>query len=65
MSNGDHPLTESHLQEIQRGLDNIKLAQRQIQLAKMAGIDVSAAEAQALEAQAKLTQIKQVYFPGR
>jgi hypothetical protein len=65
MAENDHPLTEQHLQEINGGLDKIRSAQRQIQLAKMAGIDVSSLEAQAADAQEKLTKLKQVYFPGR
>lgn len=61
----DHPLTEEHLTRINEGLAGIDKAMKQIALAKRAGIDISKTEAEAIEAQSKLQQIKQVYFPGR
>ncbi len=60
-----HPLTETHLAEIQRGLEGVNVALYQIELAGRAGIDVSAAKVKAEELRSSLLKIKQVYFPGR
>jgi predicted Ser/Thr protein kinase len=59
------PLTDEHLQQINNALDAIKIAKVQIDLAKRAGIDVANAEDLNNQNEAKLRQIKQVYFPGR
>lgn len=59
------PLTLDHLQQLNNALDNIKLAKIQIDLAKRAGIDVSNAEQVNSDNEAKIRQIKQVYFPGQ
>jgi hypothetical protein len=59
------PLTLDHLQQLNNALSQIKLAQIQIDLAKRAGIDVSAAEQLNKDNESKLRQIKQVYFPGQ
>ena len=60
-----NPLTPDHLNQIKNALDAAKQAQYQIDLAKRAGIDVSSLEATNNDNIAKLTQIKQVYFPGQ
>lgn len=59
------PLTPDHLAQIKNALDAAKQAQYQIELAKRAGIDVASLEQTNNENIAKLTQIKQVYFPGQ
>jgi hypothetical protein len=59
------PLTLAHLQQLNNALDLVKTAQIQIDLAKRAGIDVSAAQAKNDDNESKLRQIKQVYFPGQ
>lgn len=59
------PLTEEHLALINDSLANIDVLKGQIKQAKRAGIDVTSLEAQLLENEKKLRQIKQVYFPGR
>jgi hypothetical protein len=59
------PLTEEHLNEINNALSDGELAQKHIEMAKRAGIDVSQHEAQHTENMQKLRQIKQVYFPNR
>lgn len=60
-----NPLNETHLQQINSALDAVKFAKDQISMAKRAGIDVTAQEAAALDAEKKLITIKQVYFPNR
>lgn len=65
MAEANHPLTEEHYQSIIAGLDKIKSAEEQIKLAKMAGIDVRAKEAEVATAKEQLSRIRQVYFPGR
>lgn len=59
------PLTESHYQQIVNNLDILDQAQRQVEKAKQAGINVADQQAQITETRAKLLQIKNVYFPGR
>lgn len=61
----DNPLNEQHYQQIKDGLAQADEALRQIDLAKRAGLDVSAQEKQVAETKARLLSIKQVYFPGR
>lgn len=60
-----NPLTADHLAQIKNALDSIQQAKYQIDLAKRAGIDVAAAEQINNENEAKLRQVKQVYFPGQ
>lgn len=59
------PLNEQHLADINNALQQLAEANRQIKLAKQAGIDVTAQEAEAKDTENKLRSIKQVYFPGR
>lgn len=60
-----NPLTENHLAQINQGLDQVNVALQQIDMAKRAGLDVSAQEQQANDTRDKLLQLKNVYFPGR
>jgi len=59
------PLTLQHLEQIRNALDVINVAQQQVDLAKRAGIDVSAQETQLADSKGKLLQLKNVYFPGQ
>lgn len=59
------PLTEEHLTMINDELARISALKEELKKAKRAEIDVSSLEAQILDAEKKLRQIKQVYFPGR
>lgn len=65
MAAPDHPLTEEHLESINNALAQAQAARVQINLAKSAGIDVSAHEQELVTAETQLRKIKQVYFPGR
>jgi hypothetical protein len=58
-------LTEEHYQVIKNSLDIISQTEKEITLAKMAGIDVSAQEKQMADNKAALLKIKNVYYPGR
>lgn len=60
-----NPLNESHLRQINTGLQAIDDARRQIALAERAGIDVADRKALADKYEQQLIQLKQVYFPGR
>jgi hypothetical protein len=64
MTNPISPLTDDHLSQIVNGLSQIDLAEKQIVLAKQAGIDVSAAEKQLQEAKTRLMALKRTYFPN-
>jgi len=58
------PLQIEHLSQIRNALDTINNAKAQIELAKRAGINVADQELQIQQAEDRLRQIKQVYFPG-
>lgn len=58
------PLDQSHLDQINRGLAAIDSAQKQINLATAAGIDVTQQANQLNNARQQLMQLKQVYFPN-
>lgn len=60
-----NPLTEEHLNQINNALEAAQFARSQIDMAKRAGIDVASHEQQLNTNEARLLQIKQVYFPGR
>lgn len=60
-----NPLTEDHYNQISKALADGRLAERHIEMAKRAGIDVSEHEKNHTENMQKLRQIKQVYFPHR
>ena len=60
-----NPLTPDHLAQIKNALDAVAQAKYQIELAKRAGIDVAQLEEINTANEAKLRQIKQVYFPGQ
>lgn len=60
------PLTEEHLAQINKGLEDVKRARAQIALARRSGlVDVSQQEAAVNDLEKKLLSAKQVYFPGR
>ena len=65
MANPSTILGEEHLASINDALAKAKTAESEIKLAKLAGIDVSAQEAELKASLDKLHSIKQVYFPGR
>jgi hypothetical protein len=66
MSNGaDGPLSEAHLAQLKAGMEAADEALRQIEMAKRAGIDMGAQEAETRALRDRLAQIRQVYFPGR
>jgi hypothetical protein len=65
MSPSSRLVTDNHLIQVNNALDNIRLAQNEIDLAKRAGIDVTAQQKQLDDSKSKLLQFKQVYFPGR
>lgn len=65
MTTPNGPLTEEHLASINEALKQATEGERQIKLAKMAGIDVSSQETELKSAVDQLHRIKQVYFPGR
>lgn len=58
-------LTDDHLKVLQNALDQGAAIQREISLAKQAGIDVSASESVLNDTLGKLRQAKSVYFPGQ
>jgi hypothetical protein len=58
-------LTEEHYQNLKNSLDQAANIQREIDLAKAAGLDVSAMQAQLTTALGQIRQFKNVYFPGR
>lgn len=65
--NDEHirPLHEDDFVQIKEGLDNLASAEQEIAKAKRAGIEVGDRETQVKELRAKLTQVRNVYFPGR
>lgn len=58
-------LTDEHFQLFQNSLAQAAAIKREIDLAKMAGIDVAKQEARLKDFLDKNAQIKQVYYPGR
>lgn len=60
-----NPLSEEHLQDLNRGIAQAEEGLRQVALAKRAGFDMTQQEADLRATQDKLRQIKQVYFPNR
>jgi hypothetical protein len=58
-------LTEEHYANLKNALDQAANIQREIDLAKAAGLDVTQAQATLAEAVGKIRQFKGVYFPGR
>lgn len=65
--NDEHirPLKDDDFVMIREGLDNLSRAEQEIAKAERAGIDVSDRKGQVKELRNKLTQIRNVYFPGR
>lgn len=60
-----NPLDDSHLAEINDALAVLVETRKAIDKAKRAGIDMTSQEIAAKDAEDKLRQIKQVYFPNR
>ena len=58
------PLTTEHLAQIDSSLSSLADAQRQIELAQAAGLDMGAQAATVADLQKRLKAIRQVYFPG-
>lgn len=58
-------LTDEHYQLFQNAMSQAQQIQREIDLAKQAGIDVSKQQARLDDFLDKNARIKQVYFPGR
>jgi hypothetical protein len=61
----ESPLTAEHLQQIKNALDAVKRAKVQIELAKRANVPLGDLEQTNLDNEAKLINLKQVYFPGQ
>lgn len=58
-------LTEEHYQNLRNALDQAANIQREITLAKQAGLDVTQAQATLDDSVNKIRQVKGTYFPGR
>lgn len=59
-----NPLQQEHLDKINNALAAAEAGMQAIELAKRAGIDVSAQEKQLQDSITRLKSIKQVYFPN-
>lgn len=60
-----NPLKEEDLGKINQQLENLEVAQAQIELAAQAGFDVDDRRTRLSETRDRLQRIKQTYFPGR
>lgn len=65
MAEAVNPLSETDLAQINDGINQAEQGMRQLELAKRAGIDVTAQEAELTKTLKQLRQLKQVYFPNR
>ena len=63
--NGQGVLTEQHFNDMQAALTQLDEAERQLKLAKLAGINTAGQEQQIADTRQKIAQVKAVYFPGR
>jgi len=61
----DSPLTQAHFEQLKNALDIVGRTERQIELAKRAGVDLGDTPAQLADVKTKLSNIRQVYFPGQ
>ncbi len=59
-----HPLVKEDLDNINEALKAIKGSRQVIERAKVAGLDVAVQEDQLNTAEARLSAIKQGFFPG-
>lgn len=59
-----NPLNETHLRKLNSGLAKLDDAERSIERAIRAGIDVGDQRQQTRDAREKILRIKQEYFPG-
>jgi hypothetical protein len=60
-----HPLTEDHLTLLKDGFSRLDQAERMIQKAHLAGIDVTEQKKGVTELRKQLRQIGNTYFPGK
>lgn len=60
-----NPLTDTHYREINKALNSLANAYRQIEMAKEAGLDMSEYETTYSLLRRKLEDKKRVYFPER
>lgn len=60
-----NPLTDTHYREINKALNSLANAYRQIEMAKEAGLDMSEYETTYSILRRKLEDKKRVYFPER
>ena len=58
-------LTDAHFQQMVNAIDQGANIQREIDLAKQAGLDVTQAQATLSDSLAKVRQLRAVYFPGQ
>jgi len=65
MAQDSTPLTDNDFHEIKKRLTDLDEADRQIDKATRAGIEVGDAKIRSAEHRSKLLQIKQTYFPGK
>ena len=61
----ENPLTEANLQEINGAIAKADDAKQLIEMARIAGIDVSSFTKRTEDAKAQLLRIKQGFFPGQ
>lgn len=64
MASPTSPLTTDHAVQLRNSLDRIQLVKNQIDLAKRAGIDVSAQEQKLLASEETIRKVLNTYFPG-
>lgn len=60
-----NPLGPEHLTEIREKLEMLKEAERQVDRATLAGVDVGDAKLKISKLRVDLTKIKTVYFPNK
>jgi hypothetical protein len=58
-------LTDAHFQQLKNALDQGAAIQREITLAKQAGLDTTQAQALLDDSTSKIRQLRAVYFPGQ
>ncbi len=65
MAEDSSPLSEGDFTELTANLAKLDQAEREMERASRAGIDMSGQKVQMRELREKLTKVKQSYFPGR
>ena len=61
----DNPLSEDQIQELLQKIKDTDKAQKQIDMAKRAGVPIGDAEEQLKDVKAQLIKLKNVYAPNR